>query len=342
MVKKIKKNKEQLIGVTSILMVCFMTGAFIFFPAKSHGLGKEALAKQEEALKEKEAKEQSKGKEESSKYPDLPDVKSSDWELALVNAKHPIEKEADNLVVMPNGYEIDARVAEQYYKMEAAAKEEGINLVVISSYRSVAAQEEVYNNGVQERLNMGMSEEEAKKSTEDYITVPGTSEHHTGLAMDVVDDNWAVNSTGLEAAFYNTPAGKWIDEHAAKFGFVIRYPESKANITNINYEPWHLRYVGVKSAEFMTKNKLVLEEYLDILNGNHDNVPVKDDKKDSDKEDKKEADEDKTAEDKSDKEGSEKTAVNEEESDKAKTDKEEAEKQNADDNDPTETLEDNE
>lgn len=267
MLKKNKKNKEQIIGWLSILVVCFMTWMFVYSPVKSHGLGKIALAKEEETAKTQQKETASAKESAESEKDSLPDVSSKDWQLALINAKNPIKKEAENLTTLSNGYQVDSRIAKDYEAFEKAASKAGINLVVVSSFRSIAEQQTVFDNSINEHLNMGSSQEEAEKLTKEYITVPGTSEHHTGLALDIVDDTWSNDGKGLEDSFYDTKAGKWIDEQAANYGFVIRYPADKVKITSINYEPWHLRYVGKESAKYMKENNLVLEEYLDLLNG---------------------------------------------------------------------------
>jgi D-alanyl-D-alanine carboxypeptidase len=98
-----------------------------------------------------------------------------------------------------------------------------------------------------------------------YLTKPGLSEHHTGLALDVLDTEWYNQGNMLDEAFGETEAGKWLAENVCHYGFVIRYEKGKEKITGINYEPWHIRYVGKENAEYMYQNKLVLEEYIDQL-----------------------------------------------------------------------------
>ena len=98
-----------------------------------------------------------------------------------------------------------------------------------------------------------------------YLTVPGLSEHHTGLALDVLSIDWYNQGNSLEESFGEMDAGKWLAKNAAQFGFIIRYEKGKEAITGINYEPWHIRYVGIENAEYMYDNQLVLEEYIDQL-----------------------------------------------------------------------------
>lgn len=248
---------KKIINVLSLGIVLIMV--VIFFLPKEK-------AQPELTAKSQEAKPSSNSvPQEEELLKELPKVKKSDWELLLVNSQHPIKAEGSKLIPMKNSYEIDERVYDAYYAFEEAALNAGYSLTVLSAYRSIAHQQEVFDNGVAEQLAAGLSQKEAELKTKEYITVPGTSEHHTGLAVDVVDQEWYNQGRGLEDGFYDTPAGKWIDQNASSYGFVIRYPKGKEEITGINYEPWHLRYVGNESAKFMEKHQLVLEEYLELL-----------------------------------------------------------------------------
>ena len=133
--------------------------------------------------------------------------------------------------------------------LAADAKEEGLDLYGVSGFRSYERQAVIYDEKVAKS-----GEKEADK----YSARPGYSEHQTGLAIDV--------STGcigyrLLETFANTNEGKWLAENAHNYGFVIRYPEDKTEITGYAYEPWHLRYVGIELAGYLAKNHLTLEEY---------------------------------------------------------------------------------
>lgn len=201
----------------------------------------------------------------------LPDVKADDWDLILVGPDYKLNQEIDEatqLTALDNGYMIDKRIKTNYEEFEKAAETAGFPLVMVSAYRSVSSQQAVFSQNVQEVMSSkGVSEDEATKITKQTITVPGYSEHHTGLAVDVVDQNWYNNypSQLLEASYGDQPGAKWIAENAPKFGFIIRYPKDRQDITKITYEPWHLRYVGKESAEYITKHDLTLEEYLNQL-----------------------------------------------------------------------------
>ncbi|KIL42116.1 hypothetical protein SD70_02755 [Gordoniibacillus kamchatkensis] len=131
----------------------------------------------------------------------------------------------------------------------AAAKKDGIQLYGISAYRSYATQKSIFGGNVKSQGEQTASQFSAK---------PGQSEHQTGLAIDVGDGN---PKCAVEQCFADSPAAKWLVAHAADFGFIIRYPKGKESITGYEYEPWHIRYVGVDVAKEIAKQGITLEEY---------------------------------------------------------------------------------
>lgn len=145
--------------------------------------------------------------------------------------------------------QLRAPAAEALEELFAAAEEAGHQLYAQSGYRSYDRQVALFDSYSQEH-----GEEEANV----FSARPGESEHQTGLSMDITSE--AVNYQ-LTTDFGNTPEGKWVAEHAHEFGFIIRYPEGKEEITQYQYEPWHLRYVGVRAATEIWENDLTLEEY---------------------------------------------------------------------------------
>lgn len=192
-------------------------------------------------------------KQPSSVSSDLPAVSSKDWNLILVNREHPKEELNPKLSQVEN-IQVDSRIAKATQQfLEAARKidpEEALN----SGYRSVAQQKELYDESLEALKAMGLSLEEAKETLQKQVQVPGASEHQTGLAIDM-----------------SVPSGQ-SDELASQitaiapdYGFVLRYPEAKSDVTGIDFENWHYRYVGVASAKYMQKHNLVLEEYLKRL-----------------------------------------------------------------------------
>ena len=138
-----------------------------------------------------------------------------------------------------------ARALEELFK---AAADDGIELLAISGYRSYWTQNDLYKR----RLS-----ETSLEYVSVYVAKPGQSEHQTGLAMDL----GCTGYTDLTERFAETPAYAWLSEHAHEYGFIIRYPKDKEDITGIKYESWHLRYVGVQVAQYMRDHDLCLEEF---------------------------------------------------------------------------------
>lgn len=187
------------------------------------------------------------------------DFESDDWRLLLVNSTHPLpDGYTVDLATIQGGYEADSRVASAFKEMEQAAQADGIDLLVCSAYRSHEKQTTNFENDVQTLINQGYSEEEARATTATYIAVPGTSEHETGLAVDIVTPSYQ----NLDDGYADTAAAKWLKENAYKYGFILRYPKDKEDITKIIFEPWHYRYVGVEYATQIMQNGLCLEEFL--------------------------------------------------------------------------------
>ncbi len=157
-----------------------------------------------------------------------------------------------------NKMEFDARAVDELNAMLKAANDSGVNIFVVSSYRSVSYQTGLYNNEVQKWVNQGYDNESAKKKAATIVAVPGTSDHNLGLAVDL---------NSVEESFENTRQFTWLQEHAEEYGFVMRFPKNKQDITKIIYEPWHYRYVGVEAAKEMNKLDMCLEEYVVYLRG---------------------------------------------------------------------------
>lgn len=134
-------------------------------------------------------------------------------------------------------------------KLFAGAKEQNISLKGVSAYRSYSRQKEIYNRNVSTK---------GKKKANQVSAFPGSSEHQTGLTIDVSADSIGC---ALEQSFGKTIEGKWLANNCYKYGFTIRYPKEKEDITGYSYEPWHIRYVGKNLAKRLYKKKLTLEEY---------------------------------------------------------------------------------
>ncbi len=184
------------------------------------------------------------------------------WNLLLVNRDYILPEDFEDTLELapsvesdPSSCKLDYRAAPHYNKMYLAAKEDGITLTPVSGYRSRDRQERNFKNKIQSYIDMGYSKVEATQMAATRILPPGTSEHNAGLAMDI-----CVASTS--ANFEKTEEFAWLMENAADYGFILRYPEDKQDITKITYEPWHWRYVGVENAKAMKASGECLEEYL--------------------------------------------------------------------------------
>ena len=182
-----------------------------------------------------------------------------EYYLLLANAENPLPQDwSIQTEEVQNGYEMDKRAAPAMREMIQAAKEDGVELMLCSAYRSVEKQQQLFDRSQQAYMAQGMSEEEAYAKTATETAIPGTSEHQTGLAADIVTPTYQM----LDADFADTPAGQWLSEHAAEYGFVLRYPQDKQEVTGIIYESWHYRFVGKTHAKLMKESGLCLEEYL--------------------------------------------------------------------------------
>lgn len=182
-----------------------------------------------------------------------------DWRLLLVNPWNPLsESFTPYLEELENGHAVDMRIASDLKAMLEAAEAEGLSIIICSSYRSSETQQALYTQKVNQYLAEGFSQEDAEREAGRWVAVPGTSEHQTGLAVDLV----ALNYQLLDEKQERTPEQKWLMENSYKYGFILRYPVDKSFLTGINYEPWHYRYVGQEIAAEIYKEGLCLEEYL--------------------------------------------------------------------------------
>ena len=182
--------------------------------------------------------------------------KSQDNDLILVNKNNSLSSDykPQNLV-KPNIVFLDSSAEEEkYMKQEAAtsleklfqnAKQSNITLIGSSAYRSYQTQVNIYNKYYKEK---------GKEYTKQYVAIPGESEHQTGLAIYVTNPSRCFDKTSIEA--------QWLANNAYKYGFILRYPKNKEDVTGYSYEPWHIRYVGKNVAEKIYRNSETLEEYL--------------------------------------------------------------------------------
>lgn len=183
---------------------------------------------------------------------------SEEWNLVLVNPKIKLPDSylESSVIIEAFDMQMDSRLKEPYEALYKAATADGMNLWISSCYRSQELQQELFEREIANNISSGMSSEQAESAAEVAVARPGYSEHNTGLAIDF---------NGVSPDFKDTEEYQWLQEHAAEYGFILRYPEGKEAITHIMYEPWHYRYVGVTHAKKMKELGMCLEEYLYYL-----------------------------------------------------------------------------
>ena len=182
----------------------------------------------------------------------LPDIDITSWEFLLANPTHDIGEYAPPVDYI-EGIGLDSRIIEPMREFIAAARAEGLSVYLSSGYRTYADQNYLYNR----KIGQGYSPEDAAK----IVAKPGTSEHQTGLACDITD---VYRDPKTIEECENTATYQWMSQHCQEYGFIVRFPDGKSDITGIMYEPWHFRYVGVEAATYIMENGLCFEEFLDL------------------------------------------------------------------------------
>lgn len=175
--------------------------------------------------------------------------KRTDWNLCLVNAQNPIPKGYEvELSEVPGGEQVDARIYEPLMDLLEAAEAEGLGPIVVAGYRSQETQQRIMDEKIAEYLDQGYTREEAENLAKGWVAVPGYSEHQLGLAVDI------------NGAVYDIYP--WLAAHSWEYGFILRYPADKVEITGCQPEEWHFRYVGKEAAKEIYDRGICLEEYL--------------------------------------------------------------------------------
>ena len=186
------------------------------------------------------------------------------WNLMLVNDTHPVKEGYEpKLAYLSEDRYLDERVVAAAKEMINDAKKAGLGVYIGSCYRSDEDQARIFNYSMKDRINSGLSYWQAYQSVALVVAEPGTSEHAIGMALDLTSNVYVKLDEGQE----NTPEYKWFKENCYKYGFILRYPPEKTEITGISYEPWHYRYVGVEDATRITELGITLEEYLEEYYG---------------------------------------------------------------------------
>ncbi len=158
----------------------------------------------------------------------------------------PNDLESIDIKYSRSGMKLRKEAKDQFEAMAKDAEKEGLNLIVTSSYRGYDYQKKLYDDYVNT---------DGKEEADTYSARPGYSEHQTGLCVDIH------NGKEIYTNFHKTEEYKWMQKNAHKYGFILRFPEDKVNLTGYQYESWHYRYVGQKIATYIHDNNLCLEEY---------------------------------------------------------------------------------
>ena len=175
------------------------------------------------------------------------------WKLILVNADHPLpEGFTVRLKALRNGQNVDERIYPELQQMFDDARAQDIYPYINESFRTAERQQEIMDKYIANYEAQGMSHEAAVEKALSIVALPGTSEHQLGLALDII----------AEYSGDSTATWQWLKENCWRYGFILRYPADKEDITGISYEPWHFRYVGIDAAKEIMERGVCLEEYL--------------------------------------------------------------------------------
>ena len=179
------------------------------------------------------------------------------WNLILVNRNSYIPDDYKvELTELSNGEKVDSRIYPELQEMFNDARAQGYGLFVREGYRTQEEQQQLLDEKIEAYENEGKSKSEAKKLAEQWVAIPGTSEHQLGIAVDINADTTKSSSDDVYS---------WLAENAHKYGFIKRYPSDKTDITGVINEPWHYRYVGKEAALEIYSQGMCLEEYIDTL-----------------------------------------------------------------------------
>ena len=179
------------------------------------------------------------------------------WNLILVNRNSYIPDDYKvELTELSNGEKVDSRIYPELQEMFNDARALGYGLFVREGYRTQEEQQQLLDEKIEAYENEGKSKSEAKKLAEQWVAIPGTSEHQLGIAVDINADTTKSSSDDVYS---------WLAENAHKYGFIKRYPSDKTDITGVINEPWHYRYVGKEAALEIYSQGMCLEEYIDTL-----------------------------------------------------------------------------
>ena len=252
-----KLNIIKFLSIVSV-SICVMIYFYHYgYTAGQNRAAKEYKIKLEEEVETAVTEALAQARKEAEYEKELEEGKE---EILLVNKKNRLPSDYEvELITLPD--KVNKAAKEAYtplVDMLTAGRKEGLKFEICSSYRDVKAQERLYIEDVIALMRKGVPYEEAYTEVSKETMPPGHSEHSTGLAFDIV----ALDYQLLDSRQQYTPESIWLREHCAEYGFILRYPKDKEDITQISFESWHFRYVGVEAAKYIMEHELCLEEYL--------------------------------------------------------------------------------
>ena len=244
-------KKVLIAGFAAGLVVCFLLNMVINRITE--------LTEKNEKLSSQVKSGTAKNKADTEASADELSSEEDTWSLVLINEEHPLDTNyTPELAEIREGTFVDVRIQEEAAQMFKDAAEEGMDMYIVSAYRNYDAQRDVFNATMVDWISNGSVPLEAYEETKKSVAVPGTSEHASGLAMDITSAQYGE----LDDKQADTAEAKWLAKNCWKYGFILRYPPEKSDITGIIFEPWHYRYVGKEAAKEIMEKDITLEEYL--------------------------------------------------------------------------------
>lgn len=247
---------------TRLLLLCLVLfcGGFILGQATEQAQAKSEVPAVVDGADQTPAETEIPGSSPIAQEPEIPAVDTTAWNLQLINWENPLPEdyEAGELTALSNGHAVDSRIYPALQEMMDGARAAGYNPLICSSFRTWDKQSQLYERKVRFYIDQGSDRATAEEQAAMWVARPGTSEHQAGLAVDIVSLEYQVLDEGQE----DTPLQQWLMAHCWEYGFILRYPTDKSELTGVGYEPWHYRYVGEEAAKAITEQGICLEEYL--------------------------------------------------------------------------------
>lgn len=252
-----RKKQQQTRFLVLILVVALLGGIAVFILADND---QPAVQQPKGGITDQPLTEGADGQSVEEPESMIPTVAAEEsWKTVLVNKDHALaDGYVPELVAVDNtNFKFDTRAAADLNAMLQGARDAGLSPMICSSYRTWERQTSLFEKQVVKQQNTGLTYDEAYEKAKTVVAYPGTSEHQTGLATDIV----ATSHQMLDDSQADTPEQQWLMANCWQYGFVLRYPAGKSDLTGVIYEPWHYRYVGKEVAQYIMENGLCLEEY---------------------------------------------------------------------------------